>query len=140
MLCASWSFIAALGAVSAHALSFQSGQEPLRDKPLPPIYRVPPKKWQELNDTVGGRLNIGLPMAYPCYNNDQGLLKVSDVDSCTAIELQKNDTEFVANQSGGYILVSTSRQAKGSIGLTLVGKLGRLSKYGPRLPNPIEYD
>lgn len=114
MLCASWSFIAALGAVPAHALSFQLGQEPLRDETLPPIYHVPPGKWQELNDTVGGRLNRGLPMAYPCYSNYQGSLKDSDVNSCTAIELQKNDSEFVANQSGGYILVSTSRQAPGS--------------------------
>ena len=112
MLSASWSFVAALGAVSAHALSFQSGQEPLRDETHPPIYNVPAEKWQELNDTVGGRLFHGLPMAYPCYNNYQGSLKGSDVNSCTAIELQKTDTEFVANQSGGYILVSTSRQTQ----------------------------
>ena len=109
MLCASWSFVAALGAVSAHALSFQSNQEPLRDETLPPIYNVPAEEWQKLNQTVGGRLYDGLPMAYPCYNKFQGSLKGSDVDSCTAIELQKTDTEFVANQSGGYILVSTSR-------------------------------
>ena len=113
MLYASWSIVAALGAVSAHALSFQPGQEPLRDETLPPIYNVPAEKWQELNDTVGGRLYKDLlPMAYPCYNNYQGSLKGSDVNSCTAIELQKTDTAFVANQSGGYILVSTSKQAQ----------------------------
>ena len=112
MLCASWSFVAALGAVSAHALSFQPGQELLRDETLPPIYNVPAEKWQELNDTVGGRLFQGLPMAYPCYNNHQESLKGSDGNACTAIELQKTDTEFVANQSGGYIVVSTSRQAQ----------------------------
>jgi hypothetical protein len=105
-----WILVAALSAVLTHDLAFQI-QEPLIDQDLPPILRVPLEEWQKLNDSIGGRLHYALPMAYPCYDNYDGLGKSVDPDACAAIEQNKIDNEFVAGYGGGYILVSNVLEA-----------------------------
>lgn len=44
-------------------------------------------------------------MAYPCYTKYNGAAKTPDITACAAINAKKRNTEFVAGQVGGVILV-----------------------------------
>ncbi|CZR69907.1 uncharacterized protein PAC_19807 [Phialocephala subalpina] len=65
--------------------------------------------WACLNDSVSGRLQVGNPIALPCYQQYSNQLGATpapnavDVAACTAINAEKTNATFVMEQFGGYL-------------------------------------
>jgi hypothetical protein len=61
--------------------------------------------WPALNASVDGRLFSLLPLAFPCYTKYNNTVKTPDSAACTAINAKKKNTEYIAGQAGGLIVV-----------------------------------
>jgi len=96
--------------VSCHAPPQSFPQIPLgisspdRDIPVP---RVPAEEWDALNKSVGGRLSFlsNLPLGLPCYDNYNGKPKQVDPLACSYVEENKNNSDWLTEQVGGYVQV-----------------------------------
>ena len=51
-----------------------------------PISSITSGQWTALNQSVGGRLAIGYPLAKPCYSLYNGKLVAPDLAKCSAAQ------------------------------------------------------
>jgi len=96
--------------VSCHAPPQSFPQIPLGISSLDrdiPISRVLAEEWDALNKSVGGRLSFlsNLPLGLPCYDNYNGKPKQVDPLACSEVEKNKNNSDWLTEQVGGYVQV-----------------------------------
>jgi hypothetical protein len=70
------------------------------------VVDIAASEWQALNQTVGGRLRSGTPMALPCftsYDNGTGTTRSKpNLAACGTIQYGKSDGLSIASYFGGY--------------------------------------
>lgn len=77
-----------------------------------PASQISPSAWSALNQTVGGKLQSGKPLALPCYLRYTSELKIGttnnswmtpDMSVCKTIQSNKDDPVFIGDNFGGYM-------------------------------------
>lgn len=77
-----------------------------------PASQISPSAWTALNQSVGGKLQNGRPLALPCYmrytsdlnaNNASNVWTMPDMSACSTIQMNKNDPVFIGDNFGGYM-------------------------------------
>ncbi|KAK3660886.1 hypothetical protein LTR56_000644 [Elasticomyces elasticus] len=68
-----------------------------------PISAITTTQWAALNQSVGGRLHKGYPMAKPCYSVYNGALQAPSLAQCSAVQTGYTDEVYIASQYGGYM-------------------------------------
>lgn len=77
-----------------------------------PASQISPPAWSALNQSVNGKLQVGRPLALPCYSRYTSELKTGDTDNvlmtpemsvCETIQSNKNDPVFIGDNFGGYM-------------------------------------
>lgn len=58
--------------------------------------------WDELNRTVSGRLQIGVPMMQSCFFTVNGSYQIPNEAECNVLQTNKLLGSFVAGHFGGY--------------------------------------
>ncbi|EMC94258.1 hypothetical protein BAUCODRAFT_36730 [Baudoinia panamericana UAMH 10762] len=67
-----------------------------------PISSITSSQWAALNQSVGGRLAVGYPLAKPCYSLYNGKLNIPDLAQCSAVQSGYTDEMYIATQYAGY--------------------------------------
>ncbi|KAI9707028.1 MAG: hypothetical protein M1820_004616 [Bogoriella megaspora] len=65
--------------------------------------RVTSEQWQDLNETVDGRLHVGYPWAKPCYSTYNGTTALADPVQCAVVQASYGDESTIADNFGGYM-------------------------------------
>lgn len=77
-----------------------------------PASQISPSAWTALNQSVGGKLRDGRPLALPCYmrytsdlnaDNTSNTWTIPDLSACKTIQMNKNDPVFIGDNFGGYM-------------------------------------
>ena len=71
----------------------------------PPISRITSQQWKELNESVGGRLFLGAPLALPCYNNFNGVPNTPDPAHCKDVKDSRWNTDYLTDRMAGWVHV-----------------------------------
>jgi hypothetical protein len=66
------------------------------------IASIDPSEFETLNNTLGGKLGIGQPLAEPCYSNYNGTTVNPNSAQCSAVQAQYKNETFIAQHFGGY--------------------------------------
>lgn len=73
-----------------------------------PISSITSAQWTALNQSVGGRLEVGYPLAKPCYSFYNGKAMIPNTAQCAAVQNGSTDELYIASQYGGYMNVSNN--------------------------------
>lgn len=122
-----FSHVAALIAFIAAANS-----SPLDARASTPISSITTAQWNSLNQTVGGRLYQGAPIAKPCFTFYNGAQSNPDLAQCKAVQDGYVDEVSIANNYGGFVNVCIS-QHSWHHSLTVTDELGNMSSQSSRL-------
>ena len=66
-------------------------------------------EWQNLNQTVGGRLFAATPLAKPCYSTYNGHPNAPDQARCSQIGAGYQDESFITSNFAGYTWVCSNQ-------------------------------
>jgi len=64
-----------------------------------------PAQWAALNQTVGGRLHGGIPLAEPCYSNYNGTKVTPNATACNDIQNGYQSDAYLAQSYSGFMNV-----------------------------------
>ncbi|KAK5730587.1 hypothetical protein LTR15_000524 [Elasticomyces elasticus] len=76
-----------------------------------PISSITTTQWLALDQSVGGRLHKGYPMAKPCYSVYNGVLQTPSLAQCSAVQTGYTDEIYIASQYGGYMNIAEDLMA-----------------------------
>ncbi|KAK5118669.1 hypothetical protein LTR85_008134 [Meristemomyces frigidus] len=86
----------------------------LEEQASTPISSITPSQWAALNQSAGGRLAMGYPLAKPCYSFYKGQPVTPHTAQCAAVQNGYTDELYIASQYGGYMNTNWAFcQAKG---------------------------
>lgn len=107
-------FLSTLAAVIAAV-----GASPLDVRATNPISSITTAQWNSLNQSVGGRLYQGAPLAKPCYSFYNGETSSPDLAQCKAAQDGYVDEVSIANNYGGFVNVSDMNVHAVAVNLSL---------------------
>lgn len=100
------SILALLG--TAASLAAASPLASLHERAAPVISTITPSQWVAFNQSVGGNLHTGYPMAKPCYSLYNGTTIAPNPTQCANVQANYETDTFVANNYGGFMNVRES--------------------------------
>lgn len=66
------------------------------------VLNVDQSEWDSLNRSVSGRLQVGEPMAEPCFQTVDGRQHTPDNAVCNSIQSSHRNDQFISDHFGGY--------------------------------------
>ena len=66
---------------------------------------IPTSSWTAFNQTLGGRLYPGQPLAAPCFQSVNGVDTTVNATACAQVEAGYSTGFFISENFGGYMSV-----------------------------------